>query len=962
MVVSGESSLIFRIIGLAGLIAGLVLFVPWPSGVNAQELDFGENGGSESGSGTLVKSVPQGGRVVIGKIPVGINDLSIELQAEADLDIELWDGDVFVVGWEANGVRAQISSETGIKADYNGVNITWTGWNGAGGNLGNESITLSGITKNTFVMKVFGYQAGNVKVVYSWAGQGVDGPVSSGSGDFSKLVPENGRAEIGIIPAGVENLRINLTSVNDLGIEIWDEKTFVVGWKVDGSKSLIYRNTSVSGLYNGVRIAWSGWDGVNGRKGDEYIRITGTTQNPFVMKVFGYQGGNVDVGYSWGSDTTIPVAKPTPLPTPTPTPAPTISPTPAQTPTPTPTPAPTVQPVPQTVKTWISGYDALWSHGPNWSPPGVPNGADLILIEGGISHLKVPIVDIDFTLTTGTINIGLVNSRLKVADGITFTNDGTINAKGDLLNEGIAVNNGVYNNEANIAVMGESASFTNKADGVLNNGSVGSSTGVIINSCGGTIIDAGNLGDVVSATCVWSGAGANPNWSNAANWANGRVPPPGHPVLINGEGGGNATVLLDVDLDIQSRSLTIGSGDTLTIGSGTAAKAATLAVKQPGGLLINSGTLAISNYSSLTIDPLVSISNIGGAIRNACRGNAPTAGVIGPQVVQDSCFWDGGGKTGNWSEAANWDSDTVPTSNDRVLLSVVAVTAGVSGVTLDHSFDLNLLGILTIPVNQTLNVGDGVTLRIANQTPGGSIWINGTLNINNGGTLHNDRTGLISNHGTINVNSGVLNNQGKSLVNETDGKINNVGGRILNTSGARFTNLGTLVNDAASDFWHGDEATLINSGTFTNAGVFYTTSKAGAVTNESGGKLVNSGTFNQGGLGAFSNQVGSQITNSGRINMLAGLFDNRGTVENTGTLEVFHFGSYQNLAGKLENQTGGVFSNSGSTYNGGGSTINNAGSIANNRSLVNAGAMNNPCGGTVSGAVSGNQPVNTCTE
>ena len=202
MVVSGKLRLFFRIIGLAALIAGLVLFVPWPSGVNAQELDFGENGGSESGSGALVKSVPQGGRVVIGKIPVGINDLNIELQAEADLDIELWDGDLFVVGWEANGVRARVYSETEIKADYNGVNITWSGWNGADGNLGNESITLSGITKNTFVMKVFGYQAGNVKVIYSWVGQGVDGPGSSGSGDFSKLVPKNGRAEIGVIPAG----------------------------------------------------------------------------------------------------------------------------------------------------------------------------------------------------------------------------------------------------------------------------------------------------------------------------------------------------------------------------------------------------------------------------------------------------------------------------------------------------------------------------------------------------------------------------------------------------------------------------------------------------------------------------------------------------------------------------------------------------------------------------------------
>ena len=174
---------------LVGLAAGLVLFVPWPAGVSAQELDFGENGGSESGGGEFLRFVPQGGRIVIGKIPLGIDDLTIELNAEADLDLELWDGEVFVVGWEADGAKARVYSETKITAGYNGVEITWSGWNGVGGNLGNESITLSGTTKNTFVMKVFGYQAGEVKVAYSWVGHGVNGPSSSGSGNFSKIVP-----------------------------------------------------------------------------------------------------------------------------------------------------------------------------------------------------------------------------------------------------------------------------------------------------------------------------------------------------------------------------------------------------------------------------------------------------------------------------------------------------------------------------------------------------------------------------------------------------------------------------------------------------------------------------------------------------------------------------------------------------------------------------------------------------
>lgn len=96
--------------------------------------------------------------------------------------------------------------------------------------------------------------------------------------------------------------------------------------------------------------------------------------------------------------------------------------------------------------------------------------------------------------------------------------------------------------------------------------------------------------------------------------------------------------------------------------------------------------------------------------------------------------------------------------------------------------------------------------------------------------------------------------------------------------------------------------------------------------------------------------------------MLANLFDNRGSIENTGTLEVFRIGSYQNLDGQLENQAGGILSNSGSVSNFSGSTINNAGSIDNNRSLFNEGTINNACGGTVAGTVGGNQPVSTCPD
>ena len=135
---------------LAGLALGLVLVVPWPTGIGADELDFGDNGEAKSGGGEFSKYVPRDSRALIGKIPVGIKDLSIQLTASSDLDIELWDGDVFVVGWEADGGKALLYGETETTGEYNGVDITWSGWNGDGTAPGNESITLSGTTKNTF--------------------------------------------------------------------------------------------------------------------------------------------------------------------------------------------------------------------------------------------------------------------------------------------------------------------------------------------------------------------------------------------------------------------------------------------------------------------------------------------------------------------------------------------------------------------------------------------------------------------------------------------------------------------------------------------------------------------------------------------------------------------------------------------------------------------------------------------
>ena len=925
------------------LIAALMLVAlylsPFTSSnvVHAQQLDFGNSGGSKGGSGDFTKFVPQGGRALIGTIPDGIKDLKINLTAKADLDIELWDGKTFVVGWESDGIKANIYSNSKVSGKYNGVGITWSGWDGVNGAKGNEYIELTGITKNDFVMKVFGYRAGDVKVVYTWEGTGST-PSASGTGSFSKSVPLNDRAIIGTIPQGIQDLKIDLKAKSDLDIELWDGKTFVVGWQANGVNAQIYSATKVSGKYNGVGITWSGWNGVDGQRGNEYIQLSGITGNDFLMKVFAFQQGSVQVDYSWGTGAVT--QKPTP------TPSPTATPTPHPTPTPTPTPAPS-GPV---VRTFIGGFQGSWSDPGNWSPAGLPIGEDQIVIQGASAATMAPILDVDFTLTTGSLDIGAVNSLMTVASGVNFINNGTVTALGSFGNGGTVVNNGVFNNSAVLHASSGAGTFTNTQGAVFNNDSGGSSVGIITNACGGVVNDLGELWVVSHQPCIWSGGGANDNYSDPANWEVGSVPSQEHPILIDGEAGGDAVVFLDVDLNIQRRSMTIESGDTLTIGPGVK-----LWLKQPSGILINRGAVRVVNQAWMAKDPLATLNNLTGVITNSCRGIASTVGVFGNDVVNEPCFWDGGGSTNNWSEAANWDSNTLPEDGDVTLIGDLAGT-----VNMDINVDLSQRGQLTIASGRTVVISEGATLSssFALDNPKISIDIQGTLDVN-GGTFDIRLSSRVINSGTININGGTLNNHGDSFLNEESGQINNNGGLFSNDSGD-FRNLGTLTNNVDSTFDHDGWATLTNLGTFINHGFFDGGPRGAAVTHRGEGLWINTGMLHQGGVDKFSVWDGARLENSGHFKMLGNEFDLRGIIDNSGTLEVFHFGTFRMVGALVENHAGATVKNSGTLTMSSASVINNFGSVINESTMTGAGTVNNQCGGSFTGTTDGAQPVDVC--
>ena len=118
----------------------------------------------DSGSGEFDQWLARNQITLIGDIPAGKSDISIQLTAQADLDIQLYHGNVALVKWP-DGILNGSSQQS---LEYNGVTIVWSGYNGNGTGAGNESIEIHGTLNDTLTMKAFGYQSGQAHVAYSW--------------------------------------------------------------------------------------------------------------------------------------------------------------------------------------------------------------------------------------------------------------------------------------------------------------------------------------------------------------------------------------------------------------------------------------------------------------------------------------------------------------------------------------------------------------------------------------------------------------------------------------------------------------------------------------------------------------------------------------------------------------------------------------------------------------------------
>jgi len=111
---------------------------------------------------------------------------------------------------------------------------------------------------------------------------------------------------VGDIPKDISNLTINLTSKEDIDIQLYDENGIaIIQWP---NGILNDKNMQVVD-YHGMHIEWSGYNGVDGKTGHEYIKITPKTTEKLSMKVFGYKQGKAILDYTWDKSTVTTVVK-----------------------------------------------------------------------------------------------------------------------------------------------------------------------------------------------------------------------------------------------------------------------------------------------------------------------------------------------------------------------------------------------------------------------------------------------------------------------------------------------------------------------------------------------------------------------------------------------------------------------------------------------------------------------------
>jgi len=139
-------------------------------------------------------------------------------------------------------------------------------------------------------------------------------PCEKGENTFVQKLTKGDRVNVGIIPAGEVNVKIQLDTDKDVDTELWtpDGANAIVAWQCKSHQKKRLKGVkcidsagAVTQKFRDITIKYSGWNGTTNKKtklhqqGKEYIHIIGKSKYAFLIRAYGYQAGTARVKYSW---------------------------------------------------------------------------------------------------------------------------------------------------------------------------------------------------------------------------------------------------------------------------------------------------------------------------------------------------------------------------------------------------------------------------------------------------------------------------------------------------------------------------------------------------------------------------------------------------------------------------------------------------------------------------------------
>ena len=350
---------------------------------------------------------------------------------------------------------------------------------------------------------------------------------------------------------------------------------------------------------------------------------------------------------------------------------------------------------------------------------------------------------------------------------------------------------------------------------------------------------------------------------------------------------GNSNLLIDAVKDIlisgkgnpvtvSANAVKLHSGNDLTLLTGSKHGESVIVQSTNGNITARAGGILTfsstdkkpgSNTDALLIadggNAYLEYTNCSGCVFNVTPSSRNNdIGVYAKDIIQNPVFWDNNTGNGLWETAANWSTNALPLSFQKVVADVfsdaltLSSTQQTGSVYIDNTFNMNAGSALRINYGAVLQVNgiynfNGGVLNLSNAGDGNaSAEINGVMNwtgsarilgdlivtggpqffVNTGGTLNFSGSGqnfIFENIGIQNsgrvlaastgsstiqlnqaskyVNNGITEFQGDTLFSTLDtGFIDNASlGQFINTSGASkvsvtFNNTGTLNVDGGS--------------------------------------------------------------------------------------------------------------------------------------------------------------------